>query len=275
MYKKNTKKSTEPIKEDPMKQARACFLLVLALSVSAVAQTAAPEGFDRAMALGDSLAEKWAHADAAAAYLKALELYPASYDAAWKAGDETTEYAKKLPANEKAAKEAAFEKARTLCEKAIALNPKGWEGHFRLSVALGRLALFRGGKQKINLAKQVKAQVDTAVALNPHADLAWHVIGRWHQDLANLNFALKTVAKIIFGGVPPGSNDEAVAAFQKAISIDPNHIEHHLELARTYKLMGKKELMAAPLQKVLDLPSVEEDDDAFKAEAKEMLAKLK
>ena len=34
-------------------------------------------------------------------------------------------------------------------------------------------------------------------------------------------------------------------------------------------------MMAAPLQKVIDLPSVEEDDDAFKAEAKEMLAKLK
>ena len=80
----------------------------------------------------------------------------------------------------------------------------------------------------------------------------------------NLNWALKAVAKVVFGGVPPGSNAEAVAAFQKAISIDPNHIEHHLELARTYKLWGKKELMKAPLEKALSLPSVEEDDLAFR-----------
>jgi hypothetical protein len=39
--------------------------------------------------------------------------------------------------------------------------------------------------------------------------------------------------------------------------------------------MGKKDLMRAPLQKALDLPNVEEDDPEFKAEAKEMLAKLK
>jgi len=47
------------------------------------------------------------------------------------------------------------------------VNPNGWDGHFKLSVALGRLALFRGGKEKINLSKEIKAEADTAVALNP------------------------------------------------------------------------------------------------------------
>jgi tetratricopeptide (TPR) repeat protein len=258
-----------------MRKSRLCLLLPLVFVLSAFGQKAENAAFDKAMAMGDSLEKKWDHAGSAAAYLKALEINPVSYEAAWKAGDQTTEYANKLPAKDKAGKEAAFEKARQLCMKAIAIDRKGYEGHFRLAVAMGRLALFRGGKEKINLAKKVKAEGDTAVALNPNADLAWHLIGRWHQDLANLNWALRAVAKIIFGGIPPGSNDEAVAAFQKAISIDPNHVEHHLELARTYKLMGKKELMKAPLEKALSLPNVEEDDPVFKAEAREMLAKLK
>ena len=258
-----------------MRKSRLCLLLPFMFALSAFGQKAEPGPFEKAMALGDSLEKKWDHAGSAAAYLKALEINPASYEAAWKAGDQTTEYANKLPAKDKAGKEAEFEKARKLCEKAILIDRKGYEGHFRLAVAYGRLALFRGGKEKINLAKKVKAEADTAIALNPNADLAWHVIGRWHQDLANLNWALRAVAKIIFGGVPPGSNDEAVAAFQKAISIDPNHIEHYLELARTYKIMGKKDLMRAPLQKAIDLPNVEEDDPEFKAEAKEMLARLK
>jgi tetratricopeptide (TPR) repeat protein len=252
------------------------FLLILAwASASVVAQKAESGPYEAAMAAGDSLKAKWNHTAAAQAFEKAMQIKPDSYEAAWKAGDETTECAKNLPAGDKAGKEVAYEKARKLCERAIQLNPAGFEGHFRKAVALGRLALFRGGKQKINLAKMVKAEADTAVTLNPKADLAWHVIGRWHQDLANLNWALRAVAKVIFGGVPPGSNDEAVAAFQKAIAINPNHIEHHLELAKTYKLMGKKELMKEPLEKVLALPSVEEDDPSFKAEAKELLAKLK
>jgi tetratricopeptide (TPR) repeat protein len=247
-----------------------CALWLAALPLAAFAA----DPYDAAMAAGDSLAAKWDHAGAATAYLKALEIRPDSYEAAWKAGDETTEYANKLPVKDKAGKEASFLKARELCERAIRINPKGWEGHFRLSVAFGRLALFRGGKEKINLAKAVRAQVDTALVLNPQADLAWHVLGRWHQDLANLNWALRAVAKVIFGGVPPGSNDEAVAAFQKAIAINPAHIEHHLELGRTYKIMGKKDLARASFQKAVDLPASEEDDADFKAEAKELAAKL-
>jgi tetratricopeptide (TPR) repeat protein len=226
------------------------------------------------LAQGDQLAGQWKHAEAAHAYLAALRLKPDCYEAAWKAGDELTEYADSLPAKDKAGKEAAFAKAGKLCETAIRINPSGWEGHFRLSVALGRLALFRGGKEKINLSKRIKVQADSAVILNPQADLAYHVLGRWHQNLANLSSVLRLFAKVLYGGVPPGSNDEAVAMFKKAIEINPNHIEHYLELARTYEFMGKEELMSEPLNKVLALPNVEEDDPVFKKEAEEMLKEL-
>ncbi len=227
------------------------------------------------MALGDSLSAKWDHKGATAAYLKVLKFDPNNYEACWKAGDQYTDLADKLPKKQKDQKEIYFNEAKKLCEKAIKLNPKGYEGHFRLAVALGRLALFRGGKEKIRLSKMVKAEGDTALALNPKADLVYHLIGRWHQNLANLSGMLKFFAKILYGGVPPGSNEQAVAMFKKAIELNPNHIEHYLELARTYKYMGKKELMRAPLEKVLELPAVEEDDPEFKKEAAEMLKKLK
>jgi tetratricopeptide (TPR) repeat protein len=74
--------------------------------------------------------------------------------------------------------------------------------------------------------------------------------------------------------VPPASNEEAVTFFKRAIEIDPNHIEHYLELARTYEFMDKKELMREPLEKLLELPNVEEDDQKYKNEAGEMLKKL-
>jgi tetratricopeptide (TPR) repeat protein len=245
-----------------------CFALITgsALAQNTVAET---------MAIGDSLKDKWDHAGAAAAYMKVLEVEPNNYEALWKAGDQITEVADKLPAKEKAQKKIEFLKAADLCKKAVRVNPKGWEGHFRLSVAEGRLALFLGGKEKINMSKAIKAEADTAVALNPNADLAYHVLGRWHQNLANLSGFLRFFAKLLYGGVPPGSNDEAVAMFKKAIELDPNHVEHYLELARTYQFMGKKDLMREPLNKVLSLPNKDEDDPIYKKEAEEMLVKLK
>jgi len=52
--------------------------------------------------------------------------------------------------------------------------------------------------------------------------------------------------------------------FKKAIDINPNHIEHYLELARTYEFMDREDLMKEPLQKVLALSNVEEKDPGFK-----------
>jgi tetratricopeptide (TPR) repeat protein len=252
-----------------------CFFLMFVILLPVFAQEADPGSAAMLMANGDSLADIWDHEGAAIAYMKVLEMEPASYEACWKAGDQYTEIADALPKDQKNQKEIYFEKARELCERAIVSDPNGYEGHFRLAVALGRLALFRGGKEKIKLSKMIKAEGDKAVELNPQADLVYHLLARWHQNLANLSGVLKFFANAFFGGLPPASNEEAVELFQKAISIDPNHIEHYLELARTYKFMKKEELMREPLEKVLALPNVEEDDPEFKAEAKEMLGKLK
>ena len=246
------------------------FLCLFAYPV--LAQQAIADSVAKYMALGDKYSEKWDHESAAHLYVKVIKLDPKNYEAYWKAGDEYTEIADHTDVKHK--KESMFMQAKILCEKAIAVNPNGWEAHFRLSVALGRLALFRGGKEKIRLSQRVKAEADTAVILNPEADLAYHVLGRWHQNLANLSSVLKFFAKVLYGGVPPGSNEESVAMFKKAIEINPTHIEHHLELARTYKFMDEKELARESLKKVLELPAKEEDDKKFIKEAETMLKKL-
>lgn len=248
------------------------FVLLCFSACPVFAQESVADSVAKYMAIGDALADKWDHEGAAKAYLTVLRFDPNHYEACWKAGDQYTEIADRLDVKHE--KEAYFIQAKTLCERAIKINHQGYEGHFRLAVALGRLALFRGGKEKIRLSQMVKAEADTALVLNPEADLVYHLIGRWHQNLANLSSVLKFFAKVLYGGVPPGSNEEAVTMFKKAIEIDPNHIEHHLELARTYEFMGQKELMRDPLEKVLTLPAVDEDDPEFKEEAAEMLKKL-
>jgi tetratricopeptide (TPR) repeat protein len=250
------------------------FFLVQMIVFPLYAQEAVEDSVAKYVSLGNSLSNQWKHKEAIAAYQKALKFDPNQYEANWKTGDQYTEYADRLPDDQKIQKETYFEKARQFCEKAIEVNPKGYEGHFRLAVALGRLALFRGGKEKIKLSKMIKAEGDTALALNPQADLVCHLLGRWHQNLANLSGVLKFFANLFFGGIPPASNEEAVVLFKKAIEIDPNHIEHYLELARTYEFMDQKELMREPLEKLLTLPNVEEDDQKYKDEAKEMLKKL-
>ena len=91
----------------------------------------------------------------------------------------------------------------------------------------------------------------------------------------NAQNILKFFAKTLYGEELKGTNEEAVDLFKKAIELNPEHIEHHLELAKTYKQMKKKELMREPLEKVLELPVKEDGDKEFKEEAEELLKKLK
>lgn len=223
----------------------------------------------------DEYAEAWEHELAIKNYQKVLEFDSTNYRAHWKLGDEYCELANNLPDDQEAQKEELFEKARLNSEKAIEINPDGFEGHLKLSTALGRLALFRGGKEKIKLSKLVKTEAEKALELNPESNIANHILGVWQQNVANLSGLLKFFAKVFFGEKLKGSNEEAVKYLKRAIELDPNHIEHYLELAKTYEYMKEKELMQKPLQMVLDLPSTEEDDPEFKQEAKEMLEDLK
>ena len=251
-----------------------CFLYSLVVVTSLTAQISVADSVAKYMAIAEAYADQYNHTGAATSYIAVVRFDPTHYEAAWKAGDHLTEFADRLPEKEKSQKEAYFQQSRTWCERAIEINPQGWEGHFRLAVALGRLALFKGGKEKIRLSQEVKAEADTALMLNPDADLVHHLLGRWHQNLANLSSILKFFAKVLYGGVPPGSNEEAVAHFQTAIELNPSHIEHYLELARTYEFMDEEELMREPLEMVLNLPAVEQDDPVFKEEAREMLEDL-
>ena len=133
-----------------------------------------------------------------------------------------------------------------------------------------------GGKTKIELSKELKAEADKAIELDPTHDGAYHIIGRWHREIANLSWVLKAAAKIVYGGVPKGaSNENAIANFEKAIKLRPDKTIHHLELGKTYKEMKKWKEARQALQKVLDLPIIDVGDEARKKEAKELLEEIK
>ncbi len=159
--------------------------------------------------------------------------------------------------------------------QAVKLDSNAAKGHLQLSIALGRVALDEGPKERIRISKEVKKEVDLAIKLDPTDDYAHHVLGRWHRKIANLTWVEKTFANIFLGGVPKEASNQAAAdCFKKAIEINPNHINHHLELGLTYELMGEKEQARTEFQKCLDLPKTDSDDDTYKAQAEEKLKKL-
>jgi tetratricopeptide (TPR) repeat protein len=171
--------------------------------------------------------------------------------------------------------EARYEEAVEYARRAVATDSSSAQGWFQFGKAYGRLALFKGGKTKVNMSKEVKQAFEMAIELDPRHAGSLHGLARWHREVANLSWLLKTAAKIIYGGLPPASNEEAVRLFEQAIEIEPETISHHLELGKTWLEMKEKEKARAEFELVLSLPEDDAEDPDWKTEAEELLKKTR
>ena len=167
---------------------------------------------------------------------------------------------------------AAVEHARA----AVKAAPDSAQGHVWLAVALGRQALKEGPKTRLALSREIKSEVDRAIALDPGIGRAYHVRALWNRKLATLNLFERGVASTVLGGVPKGASMEnAVRDLQKAIELEPNYINHHLELGRTCLMLKHHAQARQELERSLALPVGGSARDArYQAEAKELLAKM-
>ncbi|GAB4377608.1 MAG: hypothetical protein Kow0042_25600 [Calditrichia bacterium] len=240
------------------------FILPLALSAQDVTEL---------ILKGDSAYTNFDNQTALQFYAQALEADPGNYEAAWKLSRAYVDVGETF--QDKEQRKEYFQKGEEFARKAVEIDSNGSKGHLYLSIALGRVALDAGKKEQVRLSKEIKEEVDKALALDPNDDIALHVLGRWHRKMATLGWIQRKFADIFLGGVPKDASVEKSAeCFQRAIEINPGHINHHLELAMTLEELNRKEDAIAEYKKVLELPKKDADDDHYKEIARERLEKL-
>ena len=132
-----------------------------------------------------------------------------------------------------------------------------------------------GKKDQIEASKQVKAEIDKAIELDPTNHLAYHALGRWHRRMDEIGGAKRFFGSIMYGSIPKGSYAESEKYLRKAIELHPEYVNHYLELGRTLVAEKKYDEAAQSFQKAIDLPKTTSKDDVLKADAKAELDKLK
>lgn len=244
--------------------------MILVLAVPALAQTTAD-----ALARGQQLEQAFDYQAAYGAYRAAAKSDTTTYALWVRLAKVAGDRGQRFQLDEKKPEaEAAFAEAVVASRRAVRLDPKGWEAHSGLAANLGRLALFEGGKKRIEMSREVKAEADRALSLNPRDDRAMHVLARWNRGLAELNTFEKTAAKVVYGGLPEGATmNNAVSWFEKAIAVDPDYLNHHLELGRTYLALKLPDKAREQLELALKCPKKSPFDDEYRADAQVLLRK--
>jgi tetratricopeptide (TPR) repeat protein len=163
--------------------------------------------------------------------------------------------------------------AKIYAETALKVGPTNSDANCVLAIALGRVALSKSGKEKIAAAKEIKRYAELAIKYDANNFRAWHVLGKWHYEVSNLNGLERAAAKVFFGGVPAASLKESIDAYEKARTLDPAFVLNYLELAKAYKRNDEKSKAIAALKALLPLGNKTEDDALVKQEAQELLKK--
>jgi tetratricopeptide (TPR) repeat protein len=173
-----------------------------------------------------------------------------------------------------AGKRALAEKGLAYAHRAVEAGPKNAMAHLALAICYGRIAPLLDNKTKVDYSKHVKEEAEACLAINPDQYLAYHILGVWNYEMADLNPVLRGIAKLVYGDLPAASFEKAETDFKKAIALKPDFLANHVELGRTYAAMGRKDEAMAELKRGLALPDQVKDDPEAKERAKQALAKL-
>ncbi len=264
-----------------MKQVFSLMLLVLVvcLCISAVKVSAATLSDDstkvsQLIAKGDNFSEKtFENQKALDMYNEALSLSPNDYEILWRLSRTYVDIGEHLPTKTDAEKQKQlefYEKSLDFAKKAVIANPKGAMGYTREAIANGRIALFRGIWDALDLVKQTKADCEKAISLDAAEAAAYYVLGRTNA---------KVCEKPKFVRWPLGlgwaNMDDAIKNYEKSIELRPNFIMYRLDCARAYVEMDEYGKAREHLTKIATLPKEDEDDDVFRKEALELLDKIK
>lgn len=233
----------------------------------------------RLLRRGDDLYASLKTKEALGVLFQVLRLDPQNHEALSKTARAYVDLGDRIPQLEPGAREKRLEQYRTAekyARKAVLADPDSTWGHFYVAVSLGKLAMLLPLSQQIDLSREIRAEVENAIAADPENGFAYHIYGVWHRKMAEIGRMRRVLANVVlWRSVPGGSLEKSVEYLTKAISLNPRVIAHYLELGKTYIAMGQWQLARKALNHARELPSEFSDDPRNKKEALELLRKIK
>ncbi len=166
-----------------------------------------------------------------------------------------------------------YREAQRLAETAVRTDSTSAWAHLTVALVAGRLTLHVGRSERVKQSRIVKRHADRAIALDSTLAGAYHLRGRWHRGVADLNFITRALVKTFYGGLPDASFEQSIRDFERAIALESKPY-NHLELAKTYLELDREEEARAQLRRALELEGSPFDAE-HKREAGTLLTQLR
>jgi tetratricopeptide (TPR) repeat protein len=208
---------------------------------------------------------------------EALAADSTSYEANWRAALTLITLGAQTPDSVKSpGRDSLYAQAARYARRAVQADSNGADGQFVLANALGRTALTKSKDERIRLASEIRNAALRAIEINPRHDGAYHVLGRWNEEIMRLSGLSRFFARNLMGAHVFGqaSWENAIANMQRAVELDPRRIVHRLDLARIYVERKRWSDARAQLDTLEALPERDFLDPQYKETGAVMLQRI-
>ena len=252
-------------------------LTLAATTLVVCTATAAAQDLASHLAAGEAAQCQRNAAQALTSFRAALALDSLNYTANWKAARALVDLGLALPDAQRARRDSLYAEARALGERAVRVNANGADGHYMVAVAVGRVALTKGPRERVRYARVVRDEALRATELETRHDGALHVLGRWNAEIQRLPGVTRFFARTFLGAriFNEATWENSESYLTQAVNIAPQNIYHHLDLAETFIDMDRTADARTHLERVAQLPlGCDPQDPIYKQQAAALLQRL-
>jgi len=176
---------------------------------------------------------------------------------------------------DKNAKATYFLAAQNFAQQAYEKDSSNTDACYAKALVATRMSEIDGDNKKlIEDIKQIKIFSDKALAANANNAKANYILGKWHFELIHSNWIKKSQVKNFYSGIFDTQIDSATYYMEKCRTIEPYYALNYLDLAKVYAYDHQPAKAIDILEKLVKLPNRTFDDNAIKAEGKQMLAAM-
>lgn len=175
---------------------------------------------------------------------------------------------------EENSKKTQLNKAKDYLQMAKDIDSNQAEFKYAKALYLGKLIEVSPVKEKAQYTKEIKTLLDEALSKDPNHVKSLYTLAKWNEEVSGLNPAVKAAMKVIFGGLPPASRDQALELHQKARKLNPGFLANNYDLALLLKKTNKPSQAIEVLQAQMKLPTKTKEDLEFKNKSKQLLQSL-
>ena len=161
----------------------------------------------------------------------------------------------------KADKLADYDMAQKDCEKSVALNADDADAHFWYGISMGRWGEAKGILKAMFLIKPIRREMAETLRLDPHQGGAHRVLGEMLWQIP---------------GFAGGDKKQALAEYETAVKMSPDHSTNYQVLAEAYLHFDRKNDAIRTLKAVAQIknPADPSDYPGDLADSKKLLEKL-